>query len=230
MKTGRILFALFMLFFFGSGFLHAQDDPPIYGGIDVRAASNILLWLGEEGGNVYGGGSLGLGADNQGWSACAGLDAVYYPQVDEDARIFPSYGISVHYDYTNEGGADEVMQNANKVVGGPKAGLNLVLVPQVLLHGHVQINAGVGNSTRIEPVTLDRSVDNTSLYGANATAGVVAFLNKGKSQVDISVNVAEITRNMRRNADNPDQRFTTTNARLGLNNANPVQLSYRIRF
>ena len=229
MKTGRILIALFMLIFFGPAFIQAQDDPPVYGGIDITAASNVLLWL-TEGSNLYGGGSLGAGANNQGWSVCAGADAVYYPKVDADASSFVSYGVSTHYNYTNQGGPDEFGENFDNFEIGPNVAMNWILLPQVVFFTQLQALAGIGKNTRIEPISRNRLVDNTSHLGLGVNAGLTFFLNEGNSQLNVQTNVASLVRSTRTNADNPDQSFSSTNAGLTANKANTVQIGYRFKF
>ncbi|MEO0470472.1 MAG: hypothetical protein AAF206_12680 [Bacteroidota bacterium] len=226
MTSVRIFISFSFMLLFGAGQLIAQEDSVGYQTYiptikKLREALNARM---------YGGATAGFRTSNQSWGVRAGVSAEYYPKLSKEQALFYSIGGEATYDYTNEGSEGEFQQNFDGFNIGPSASVNWIFLPAVLLYGQLQLEGGIGKSTQINPFSQQRFVDNTTRLAAECNAGVSIFFDQANTQLDLKTNVANVVRWRRTNADNPDQRFSSTTASLGLNKSNTVQLSYRRRF
>ena len=225
MTIRHIFICLLLILLYTPGQLIAQEDS-LYN----TYIPNIKKLRKALSARMYGGATAGFRASNQSWGVRAGVSAEYYPKLSEEQKLLYSIGGEATYDYTNDGADGEFQQNFDGFNIGPSVAINWALLPVVLLYGQLQLEGGIGKSTRIDPISQMRFVDNTSRLAAELNAGVSMFFDQANTQVDLRTNLASVARLTRTNADNPDQSFSSTVADLSLNKANMIQVSLRFGF
>ncbi|MEO0474131.1 MAG: hypothetical protein AAF206_31270 [Bacteroidota bacterium] len=193
----------------------------------VSPSDSAKSWLPGVDFNLAVVGSIGFGASNDGWSACAGLKGMYFFPHEVDEKSFLSAGFGLHYGYTNGGsGGDLYGSNISRFNLGPCIALNQVIHPRVIVFGQLQPMWGRATNKTVEPFSQEEFGDNINQLGVRLSTGFFWTIPQRHAMLSLETDVLSVMRNKRSPLGFPDQSTSSTDWWLGLNKANVVTVSY----